>query len=70
MPTQSEDPIQRLLDKDVSFDDDVCAAFDCTKRTLQRWVRLGEIPPPASKTGNKRNWTSRQWRKHFGLETA
>ena len=70
MPTQSENSIQRLLEKDVTTDDDVCSVFGKHKRTIQRWIRLREIPQPARKIGNTNYWTRSQWRTHFGLELA
>ena len=70
MPTQSENSIDRLFEKDVTTDEDVCRAFEKDKRTIQRWTRQREIPPPARKIGNKNYWTRSQWLNHFGLERA
>ena len=69
MPTQS-DTLANILKQDIVRKSDLCDGFDTSPRTIERWVRLRELPQPDGRIGRHRIWTGRRLRKHFGLESA
>lgn len=61
--------LSHLFRQDVVTKADLASAFDVSGRTIERWIRLRQLPQP-KRVGKNRIWSGAQLRQHVGLETA